>query len=75
LLDLIRPQCSETKVVASAPDGRSYGKELIESEQVGRWLDALETELDQGDYDAVVEQIHSIRTSLQAKHPPEIGKL
>ncbi len=77
-LNLIRPQRSGTNAVASEPDGtepQPYGKELIESEQVGRWLDALETELDQGDYDVVVEQIHSIRTSLQAKHPPEIDKL
>ncbi len=74
MLSLIRPQRSETNAV-SAPDRKPYGKELIESEQVGRWLDALETELDQGDYDAVMKQIHSIRISMQAKHPPEIGKL
>jgi len=78
MLNLIRPQRSETNAVVSAPDGtevQPYGRELIESEQVERWLDALETELNQGDYAAVVEQIHSIRTSMQAKHPPEIGKL
>jgi lipopolysaccharide/colanic/teichoic acid biosynthesis glycosyltransferase len=78
LFNLIRPQRSETNAVVSAPDGtevQPYGKELIESEQVGRWLDALETEIDQGDYNAVVDRIHSIRTSMQAKHPPETGKL
>lgn len=75
MLNLIRPQRSETNAVVSAPDGKPYGKELIESEQVERWLDALETELNQGDYDAVVKQIHSIRTSMQAKHPPEMGLL
>jgi lipopolysaccharide/colanic/teichoic acid biosynthesis glycosyltransferase len=78
MLNLIRLQHSETSAVVSAPDGtesQPYGKELIESEQVERWLDALETELNQGDYAAVVEQIHSIRTSMQAKHPPEIGLL
>jgi len=76
--NLIRWKRSETDAFASAPDkteAHLYGKELIEREQVGRWLDALETDLDQGDFDAVMEQIHSIRTSMQAEQPPEIGKL
>lgn len=76
--NLIRWQRSKTNALASAPDkteAKLVRKDLIESEQVGRWLDALETELDQGDYDAVMEQIRSIRTSMQSEYPPEIGKL
>jgi lipopolysaccharide/colanic/teichoic acid biosynthesis glycosyltransferase len=74
MLNLIRPQVFRTKPERFSNDGKTYGKELIESEQVERWLDAIETGLDQGDYDAVMEQVQSIRSSMQAKHPPEIDK-
>ena len=73
LFNLVRPQRFGTNAKVPTPDGKSHGNELIEIDEVRRWLDALETELDQGDYDAVMKQIHSIRTFMQAKHPPEIG--
>jgi FlaA1/EpsC-like NDP-sugar epimerase len=77
-LNLIRPQRSKSNVAVSQPDetkNQPYGKELIKSEQVERWLDALETKLNQGDYDAIMEQIHFIRTSMRAKHSSEEEKL
>lgn len=73
MLELIRPQPSDTKPIAYPPDGTQppqlHGKEALECEQIVRWLDEIETELDQGDYAAVVEQIHALRNALQ-NNPP-----
>lgn len=40
---------------------------------LAQWLDALEADLHQGDYNSALEQIQLLRDSLQMKHSPEEG--
>jgi lipopolysaccharide/colanic/teichoic acid biosynthesis glycosyltransferase len=66
MLSLIRPQPARDH--SPALDGKpapGSGNDALERKQVLRWLDALETELDQGDYAAIVEQINLMRSALQ----------
>lgn len=68
MVSLIRPQPVGNH--SPAPElefSLPPGKDALECEQVLRWLDALETDLTQGDYAVVVQQIHAMRKALQAK--------
>jgi lipopolysaccharide/colanic/teichoic acid biosynthesis glycosyltransferase len=58
---------------SSTGGGLGEGKPMQAGDDLLQWLDTLEEDLNQGDYCSALEQIHSLRVSLQSKNPPETG--